>query len=109
MNISFGSSRLDQLTDDARVRAVAEARKKANLYVTGAGARLGEVLSISDTPFNHHLPAFPIDALAVREGKASLPIAAGEQTMTVTVTISWAIDNTRLDLSVPAPWNLPSR
>ena len=36
---------------------------------------------------------YPVDAIAMREGKASLPIAAGEQEMSVSVTIRWAIDN----------------
>jgi uncharacterized protein len=92
MNISFGCSKIDELVDEARVKAVADARKKANLYVTGAGAHLGDVLGISDTP-NYQPRYFPVDAMALKEGKASLPIAAGEQEMTITVTITWAIDN----------------
>ena len=99
MNISFGCSKLDELTFEARKNAVADARKKANLYVTGASpnARLGDVLGISDTP--HQLPGhvFPVDAMALREGKASLPIAAGEQELNVTVTIRWAIDNHQVE------------
>jgi uncharacterized protein YggE len=95
MNISFGCSKLDELMDDARVKAVADARKKANLYVTGASpsARLGDVLGISDTPNYPPGQLFQVDAMALREGKASLPIAAGEQQLSVTVTIRWAIDN----------------
>jgi uncharacterized protein YggE len=107
MNISFGCSKLDELVDDARVKAVADARKKANLYVTGAGARLGEVLAISDTPHQPHGRFLPIDAQAVREGKASLPIAAGEQELNVTVTIRWGIDNRQLEPRFPMPNLLP--
>jgi len=108
MNVSFGCSRLEELMDEARTNAVANARKRATLYVTGASprARLGEVLSISDTPNYPHGPMFPVDALAVREGKAGIPIATGEQEMSVTVTIRWAIDNNRLPLE---PWDLPHR
>ena len=40
---------------------------------------------------------FPVDALALREGSASLPIAAGEQELSVNVTIRWAIDNHRIE------------
>ena len=99
MNISFGCSKLDELMDQARAKAVADARKRAELYVTGAsaGARLGDVLGISDTP--HHLPGpmFPVDARLVKEGRASLPIAQGERELSVTVTIRWAIDNHRIE------------
>jgi uncharacterized protein len=48
MNISFSSSNIDKLMDEARTKAAAEARKNAELYVTAAGAQLGQVLSITD-------------------------------------------------------------
>jgi len=98
MNISFGCSNLDELVDQARTKAVADARKRADLYVTGASpnARLGDVLGISDSPNRPHRDMFPIDAQLVREGKASLPIAAGEHEMNVNITIRWAIDNHRV-------------
>ncbi len=105
MNVSFGCSRLDELMDEARAKAVANARKRAHLYVTGASpsALLGDVLAISDTPNYPHGPMFPVDAQLVREGKAGIPIAAGEQEMSVTVTIRWAIDNHRLEPSSLQP------
>jgi uncharacterized protein len=92
MNVSFGCSKLDELLDQARQKAVADARRKANLYVTGAGAYLGDVLDISDVPFQPQGRFYPVDAMAMKEG-ASLPIAAGEQELNVTVTIRWAINN----------------
>jgi uncharacterized protein YggE len=96
MNISFGCSKIDELLDEARVRAVADARKLANLYVTGAGAHLGDVLGISDTP-NYQQRYLPVDAMAFKEGKASLPIAAGEQELNVSITVTWAIDNRSIE------------
>jgi uncharacterized protein YggE len=109
MNISFGCSKLDELIDEARGKAVAEARKKANLYVTGAGARLGDVLGISDSPYHPHPQYFAVDAMAVREAKASLPVAAGEQETSITVTITWSIDNRKVEprLECPASVLLP--
>jgi uncharacterized protein YggE len=99
MNISFGYSRMDELIDQARTKAVTEARNRANLYVTGAnpGARLGDVLAISDA--GHHLqsPMFAVDVRAINEGNASLPVAAGEQEVNVNVTVRWAIDNHRIE------------
>ena len=93
MNISFGCSKLDDLMDQAREKAVAEARKKANLYVTGAGANLGDVLGISDTPWQPQY--FPVDAMAVREGKVSLPVAQGTQELNVNISVTWAIENSK--------------
>ncbi len=97
MNISFGCSKLEELIKQARVKAVADAREKANLYVTGVGARLGDVLSISDTPYALQVRNYPVDAMALKEGKASLPIAAGEQEMTFSITITWEISNQVLE------------
>ena len=116
MNVSFGCSNREELMDQARARAVAEARKRANLYVTGASssARLGDVLMISDTPHHFQNPMYPVDVQAIREGKASLPIAAGEQEMSVAVTIRWAINNNAINNLRPLykesnPFDLPSR
>ena len=67
------------------------------MYVTGAGARLGEVLGISDQPYNPQPRYYPIDAVAMREAKGSLPVMAGEQELTLTVTVTWAIDNHKLE------------
>jgi uncharacterized protein YggE len=101
VTISFGCSKIDQLLDEARLKAVTDARKKANLYVTGAGARLGDVLSISDTPSFFPGRQYAMDALAPRE-KGSLPVQPGEQEMSVTVSVTWGIDNVRLLEPAPA-------
>ena len=59
-------------------------------------SNVGDVLGITDSPNRPHRDMFPIDAQLVREGKASLPIAAGEHEMNVNITIRWAIDNHRV-------------
>jgi uncharacterized protein len=86
--VSFSSSESEKLLDDARARAVADARKRADLYVKGAGAGLGLVQSISEgsvSPF----PTYRFE-LAAKADKG-LPISPGTQEMTVSVTITWAI------------------
>jgi uncharacterized protein YggE len=89
MGISFGCADPEKLLDRARAQAVAEARKKAEIYVKGAGAALGQVLTVAEghsTPwrqvrYEHLAPA----------GKAALPIASGEQELSATVTVTYAI------------------
>jgi uncharacterized protein YggE len=89
MSIRFGCSDPEKLLDQARARAVAEARKKANLYVKGAGASLGQVLSISEGSVAAW-PAFRYEHL-MKAADGPLPIAAGEQEMSVTVSVTYAI------------------
>ena len=38
----------------------------------------------------------PVEAMMLKETKASLPVMAGEQELSVTLTITWEIDNTKL-------------
>lgn len=89
MNISLGCSDPEKLLDEARQKAVAEARKKAGIYASGAGASLGLVQSISEgsvAPWR----SFGYEHVAMAPGK-DLPIAAGEQEMSVSVTVVYAI------------------
>lgn len=46
--VTFQTTRLRELRADARRRAVAAAREKADLYCTAAGVSVGEVLEIED-------------------------------------------------------------
>jgi uncharacterized protein len=100
MGISFGSANLDKLMDEARVKAAAEARKNANLYVTAAGAQLGQVLSITDGSYVPP-PVYRFDAMEAKSGHAPLPIAAGEQELTVSVTITFAISQIPVIDAIP--------
>jgi uncharacterized protein YggE len=91
VGISFSSTELDKLMDDARTKAATEARKNANLYVTAAGAQLGPVLTISDASYAQpQVYRFEMDAKAASH--APLQIAAGQQELSVTVTITFAIN-----------------
>jgi uncharacterized protein YggE len=90
MTISFGCADPEKFLDEARRKAVAEARKKAEIYVNGAGASLGLVQNISEgnvAPFR----SFQYDHMAPAAGKFDLPIATGEQEMSVTVTVTYGI------------------
>jgi uncharacterized protein len=87
-DISFTVSNASKLLDEARERAVADARRKAEIYARAAGVTLGAPLSISEegapSPMSFRkmtagMPASPA------------PIAQGEETLAVTVGVSWAI------------------
>jgi len=95
MNIGFGCADAEKLLDEARARAVADARKKAGLYATAVGARLGKVLTISDQSY------IPVRELqyehrVVPGSDKGMPIAAGEQELSVQVHLAYALlDDTK--------------
>ena len=90
MSLAFSHSDIEKMMDEARAKAAADARKKADLYVTAAGASLGQVLSISEG--QAYVPqSLPYERLA--KGDAGLPIAAGTQDLTANVTVVYAINH----------------
>ena len=72
--IEFVVSEQSKLLDQARDEAIADARRKAELYAKAAGAKLGPVVAITEE--GAAPPPRPIAAL--RAG--AVPIAPGEQT-----------------------------
>jgi len=86
-NISFSVSQASKLLDEAREKAVADARRKAEIYARAAGVTLGAPLSIveggSPAPVFRSLQAAPAPPPTL--------IAAGEETLSVSVTVTWAI------------------
>jgi uncharacterized protein YggE len=89
-NINFMVSNASKLLDDAREKAVADARRKAEIYAKAAGVTLGAPLSISEGgasgPVFRGKLAMPATIAA-----APTPIAQGEETLSVSVAVTWAI------------------
>jgi uncharacterized protein YggE len=85
--INFVVSQASKLLDDAREQAVADARRKAEIYAKAAGVTLGAPLSISEQGGGPS--PMPFRKMAI--GMASTPVAQGEETLAVTVSVSWAI------------------
>jgi hypothetical protein len=85
--INFVVSQASKLLDDAREQAIADARRKAQIYAKAAGVTLGDPLSISEEgspgPVFRGKMAAPMAAGAV--------VAQGEETLSVTVSVTWAI------------------
>jgi uncharacterized protein YggE len=85
--INFMVSQASKLLDDAREKAIADARRKAEIYAKAAGVTLGEPLSISEE--GGSAPVFRGKMVAGMA--ASAPVAQGEETLSVAVNVSWAI------------------
>jgi len=85
--INFTVTQASKHLDEAREKAIADARRKAEIYAKAAGVTLGEPIGISEegapTPVFRGKLAAPMAAGA--------PVAQGEETLSVTVSVTWAI------------------
>ncbi len=87
--LSFGVTDQAPLLDEARKRAVAQARAKADLLSTAAGVKLGRVVSITEGGgFAQPGPMYRMDAAAA---SAPVPMATGEVSISATVTVVWEV------------------
>ena len=87
--INFMVSQASKLLDDARAQAIADARRKAEIYAKAADVTLGLPLSISEGGAAQ--PVFRARMAAPMAAAAPVPIAQGEETLSVTVEVTWAI------------------
>jgi uncharacterized protein YggE len=85
--INFVVTAASKLLDDAREQAIADARRKAEIYAKAAGVTLGSPVSISEEGAPGPTPFRRMGAGVA----ASAPVAQGEETLHVTVSVSWAI------------------
>ena len=91
--IAFQVSEPDAALDEARRRAVADAKRKASVYAKAMGVGLGAVSQISEGAV--YRPPGPMRMRVVgaepEMADAPAPIAAGEQTLSVDVNVTWEI------------------
>lgn len=88
--LSFGLQDKGPGTDEARRRAVADARRKAELYAAAAGVKLGAVLSIAEQGGAYQpMPMAMAEASFAKGG--DVPVAAGELTLLSAITMVYAL------------------
>lgn len=85
--ISFSVSNASKLLDDARAEAIADAKRKAEIYAKAANVTLGSAISISE---EGDAPA-PVYRSKFAAAPASAPIAQGEETLRIAVSVSYEI------------------
>jgi len=87
--ISFSVSKPDSLLDQARNKAMANARERAELYAKAAGTSIGKVLRIEEIDSDNR-PEPRFRTLASKSD-AEVPIEAGEAEINVQVKVVWAL------------------
>ncbi len=88
--IAFSVSKPEAMLDEARKKAVVEARRKAEIYAAAAGFTLGDIISFTEG--GAYQPPQPIAYAAKAEGAAdAVPIAQGEQALAIDVNVVWGM------------------
>jgi uncharacterized protein YggE len=84
-------SQASKLLDDAREKAVADARRKAEIYARAAGVALGQPLSIAESGAPQ--PVFHAKMMRSNAPMATAPtpVEQGEETLSVSVAVTWQI------------------
>ncbi len=79
----------EKLRDEARREAIANARRRAELYAAAAGAKVGEVIEIREGSVSSPGPERMVKSMA---RSADVPVEAGEETLSASVTVTWALE-----------------
>ncbi|KQS76845.1 hypothetical protein ASG25_15615 [Rhizobium sp. Leaf384] len=90
-SIQFTNDKPDATLNDARKAAVADAMAKAKILAEAAGVKLGRVIEISENAGRPEPMPMMARAMAKDMAEASVPIANGENSYTVTVNLTFAI------------------
>lgn len=87
--ISFSVGNPEPLLDEARGKAIADARRKAELFAKAAGRKSGRVLLIQEQGAQ-----FPQQAFlgAAMEKAAAVPIALGELDLQANISVTFALE-----------------
>jgi uncharacterized protein YggE len=88
--VSFSVAEPNPILDQARQKAIQDARRKADLYATAAGVKLGRILLIEEQ--SHHLPRMEPLVMARAMAAPAVPIASGEQEFRVSISVTYALE-----------------
>ncbi len=88
-NVAFLVADPSKALDQAREAAVADARRKAELYARASGLTLGGVAWITED--SSYAPPVPMAAMRAGAVKAAVPIAEGEETLRARIVVGYEI------------------
>lgn len=91
-NVSFEVKDTKAAKNEARTQAVKDAKDKAEAMAEAAGVSLGKLISMNEGS-NATMPNFPSPGVRMEMAAdmANTPVSAGEQTLSVTVSLSYSI------------------
>jgi uncharacterized protein YggE len=88
--LSFDMDDRSKLLDEARVRAIQDAKRKATLFAEAADIRLGEIINLQDDLTGQQVRSSANRSYAESAG-APVPVEAGELSLRSRVRVTWRI------------------
>jgi uncharacterized protein YggE len=82
----------EEALDEARTKALAAARARADLYARALGKRVARILSVSEGGGSYPQPMMRMRAMNVADAAASTGIEPGEQTLSVALSVSFELE-----------------
>jgi uncharacterized protein YggE len=89
--VSFSLEDNAKLLDNARDKAFADARRKAERYATLSGLSLGTVQLVAETVESPPVPFYDKQAAAAGVVDSPVPLYQGQSQVSVRVTVRWAL------------------
>jgi uncharacterized protein YggE len=86
--LSFSFSEPEKLRDKARKLAGGDARRRAQLYAEGLGIELGSIIRVVE----QRNIGRPVQMMERAASSSSVPIAAGEQSVSVSIEVTFEIE-----------------
>jgi uncharacterized protein YggE len=88
--VTFAIADPAKLQDEARKAAIADAKKRADLFAAAAGVKVKRVLSIAEA--GGYAPPQPMAMRAMKAGGEAVPVAGGEQSVSANVSVVYEIE-----------------
>jgi len=89
--IAFVVANQEGLLDEARRKAVADAKGKADLYAAAGGFTLGRIMTLSEESPAVPRPMFARAASVAAPAAVEVPVEAGEATLSVRLRVVWSL------------------
>ncbi|MCU1587438.1 MAG: hypothetical protein JWN31_931 [Frankiales bacterium] len=89
--VSFALEDNAALLDNARDKAFADARRKAERYATLSSLSLGAVQLVAETVDSPPVPFYAKDSAGAGAADSPVPLYQGESQVSVRVTVRWAL------------------
>ncbi|MDP3739963.1 MAG: SIMPL domain-containing protein [Hyphomonadaceae bacterium] len=88
--VSFSMDKPESYQDEARVEAIKDAAKKAELYANAVGYKVKRIVTVSENEY-YPQPVPMMARMQVQDAAESTPVAAGEVSLTQTVSVTFEL------------------